>query len=349
MARTLSVPQRGSFAAFGSLEARLSGSFFELSQGRGFGSRGPILLIAIGMTAVGVIVPHLDSGLLSTLFFMAGAGLAALVVLLPTQSPELDGASVLASVRNTRDIPPAFSAETSRQMRFPELFVAARGQSGLDRAAWAKLTAHMSHELRTPLNAVLGFSELMTNEVFGPLGSSYSAYARDIHASGRILLKSAEDALAITAVLTAPERKRGRETACIRAIVDDACAFSAQDLANRSIAVAIDAGCDAQFVGDYQTTRQMLINLVAEATRHAAVGAVLRIETKATPDAVVLSLSLVADGNGAHPEEGFGLLLARTFSEFLGAELVSGTTGTGEWSSTVRLPRVAQADLFAAA
>ena len=44
----------------------------------------------------------------------------------------------------------------------------------------------MSHELRTPLNAIIGFSEVMTREMFGPLGSPrYQEYARLIHEFGR--------------------------------------------------------------------------------------------------------------------------------------------------------------------
>ena len=120
--------------------------------------------------------------------------------------------------------------------RFAELGARPRSNPTLDTAAWAKLTAHMSHELRTPLNAVLGFSEMMSNEVFGPLGSScYSAYARDIHASGRLLLKSAEDALAITALLTAPDRKGPPQISRLRAVSEDACAFAQCDLAMQSI------------------------------------------------------------------------------------------------------------------
>ncbi len=48
---------------------------------------------------------------------------------------------------------------------------------------------HMSHELRTPLNAIIGFSDAMASNMFGPLGSDvYTGYARDIHASGEMLL-----------------------------------------------------------------------------------------------------------------------------------------------------------------
>jgi len=56
--------------------------------------------------------------------------------------------------------------------------------------------ANMSHELRTPLNAIIGFSELLTTETFGPLGSpNYRAYAQDIHDAGRHLLAIIKDIL----------------------------------------------------------------------------------------------------------------------------------------------------------
>src|SRR6201999_3798023 len=50
--------------------------------------------------------------------------------------------------------------------------------------------ANMSHELRTPLNAIIGFSEVMTHEMFGPVGSPrYLEYSRLIHESGAHLLE----------------------------------------------------------------------------------------------------------------------------------------------------------------
>ena len=48
--------------------------------------------------------------------------------------------------------------------------------------AKSRFLASMSHELRTPLNAILGFSEVMANEVLGPIGNpTYREYARDMH------------------------------------------------------------------------------------------------------------------------------------------------------------------------
>ncbi len=62
--------------------------------------------------------------------------------------------------------------------------------------AMGEFLANASHELRTPLNAVLGFSEIMLKELFGPLGhEKYREYAADIHASGGAMLDLVTDIL----------------------------------------------------------------------------------------------------------------------------------------------------------
>jgi len=60
----------------------------------------------------------------------------------------------------------------------------------------SEFLANMSHELRTPLNAILGFSEVIGSEMFGPVGHPrYRDYAKDIYASGRLLLGIIDDLL----------------------------------------------------------------------------------------------------------------------------------------------------------
>ncbi len=67
--------------------------------------------------------------------------------------------------------------------------LAARALAEQSNKAKSVFLANMSHELRTPLNAILGFSELMEQELFGPIGDKrYVEFASDIHRSGRHLL-----------------------------------------------------------------------------------------------------------------------------------------------------------------
>ncbi|HWX89379.1 MAG TPA: HAMP domain-containing sensor histidine kinase, partial [Rhizomicrobium sp.] len=63
----------------------------------------------------------------------------------------------------------------------------------------AAFLAAMSHELKTPLNAVLGFSEIIRDEVLGPIGhEAYREYAGDIHKSGTRLLSVINDVLDVS-------------------------------------------------------------------------------------------------------------------------------------------------------
>ena len=65
----------------------------------------------------------------------------------------------------------------------------------------SEFLANMSHELRTPLNAVMGFSEVIMNQSFGPVGlPQYIDYARDIYSSGAHLLEIINDILDLSKV-----------------------------------------------------------------------------------------------------------------------------------------------------
>jgi PAS domain S-box-containing protein len=61
--------------------------------------------------------------------------------------------------------------------------------------AKAAFIAAMSHELKTPLNAVLGFSELMLEQLYGPISERYRSYLADIHGNGKRLLELISDVI----------------------------------------------------------------------------------------------------------------------------------------------------------
>ncbi|MGQ0456679.1 MAG: sensor histidine kinase [Hyphomicrobium sp.] len=288
---------------------------------------------AAALTFFGIALPLLSSETASTVMFLAGA----IVTLMALRPPYALAAEATASVPS---IPRA-------EPRFAELIDGVDRAAALDRASWARLTAHMSHELRTPLNAVLGFSELMSKEVFGPMGAScYGDYARGIHASGRLLLKSAEDALAITALLTAAPVKGASPTCGLGACLDDALAFHGTEIADRAIAVTTGFMDDDLILADAQTVRQLLINLVAEALDRAADRAEIDVTMALRDGALRVAVALSQQAVAAPPGS-FNMQLARTLADLSGAQIAEARSSGGGATLTVAFAPAAQRDFFA--
>jgi PAS domain S-box-containing protein len=88
---------------------------------------------------------------------------------------------------------------TGRKRMETELVAAKTAAEAANRFK-GELLANTSHELRTPLNAVIGFSEVMKTETFGPIPPKYRDYAADIHNAGKHLLRIVNDILDMSAI-----------------------------------------------------------------------------------------------------------------------------------------------------
>ena len=85
--------------------------------------------------------------------------------------------------------------------RAEEELTQARAQAERASSQKTDFLARVSHEIRTPLNAIIGFSELMLDEKFGPIGSDrYRDYLRDINRSGNHVLDLVNDLLDISKI-----------------------------------------------------------------------------------------------------------------------------------------------------
>ena len=79
--------------------------------------------------------------------------------------------------------------------------VEARDQAQRDSLAKSQFLAKVSHEIRTPLNAILGFTEVIMDERFGPIGNArYKEYLADIHASGAHVMSLVNDLLDLSKI-----------------------------------------------------------------------------------------------------------------------------------------------------
>lgn len=348
MAWTPSATQRRSLALSGALTSghrHLTNQLINL--GKGDLTRGTCVAFAAFLTFAGVATPHIGPEALDAFLFLSGATLALFAAWGPASFPERN---FLGEVKTPNEL------ERHSQQSVPAIaqtqhiaeLLMETSQPAINLAAWSRLTARMSHELRTPLNAVLGFSELMAHEVFGPLGSDrYAAYARDIHLSGQKLLKSTEDALAITALLTGSERKDVVASASVANAIDEAIKFHFATLNARAISLTHTINPNLEAVAEPQTLRQIMINLLAEAAAQAAEGASLIISAEDCGGEIEISLDLSHARTDAGSNDSFSLLLARTLLELTGSRLVETETKCGGWHARARLARAAQGDFFA--
>lgn len=133
--------------------------------------------------------------------------------------------------------------------------------------------ANMSHELRTPLNAIIGFSELMQNEIFGPLNNDkYKEYMKDIHFSSRHLLEIINDVLDMSKI------EAGRvDLTESEIVVQDLFESINRIMGDR--AHAADIGLDFSVAddvphikADQRLLRQILINLVSNSVKFSPPG-----------------------------------------------------------------------------
>lgn len=168
--------------------------------------------------------------------------------------------------------------------------------------AKSKFLANMSHELRTPLNAIIGFSEIMRQEMFGPLGSDrYREYTGDIQDSGRHLLNVIDDILDISKI------EAGRY-----ALEDDEIEFahvlqwSVEIMRARTMdkSQQVNLQMPAEMPNlnaDQRAMRQIMLNLLSNAAKFTGEGGRIDL-TAAIDDAGDLRVSVCDNGIGI-PED----------------------------------------------
>jgi two-component system cell cycle sensor histidine kinase PleC len=145
--------------------------------------------------------------------------------------------------------------------------------------------ANMSHELRTPLNAILGFSEIISQECFGPVGSArYRDYAADIHSSGAHLLSLINDLLDV-AKIEAGRMEISPNPLDARRTFDIALkliSFKASEK-RQLLTIHVDPNSPPLYA-DERALKQMLINLVSNAVKFTPDGGKIEVLAGAARD-----------------------------------------------------------------
>ena len=178
-----------------------------------------------------------------------------------------------------------FKYSTTKEILIAELETeksiseAARNRAEEANMAKSRFLATMSHELRTPLNAILGFSEVMRDEVMGPMeNATYKDYVGDIHNSGAHLLKLINEILDISRI-EAGKHDLKEEKVKLISVVDEACHMIAIKAKQKSVDLITKYEEDMPTIWvDERAIRQITLNLVSNALKFTPSGGEITVK-----------------------------------------------------------------------
>jgi PAS domain S-box-containing protein len=226
----------------------------------------------------------------------------------------------------------------------------------------SEFLANMSHELRTPLNGILGFSELLVDQRFGPLNDKQREYIGDIHECGRHLLQLINDVLDLSKV-EAGKMQNHVETFSPQAAISAVCTVIGPMARKKRIQLHPPAPASSGFdtvALDQQKFKQILLNLLSNAVKFTEPGGRVAIDIDADGEQG-FRVTVRDTGIGISPADmgrlfeafrqldggpsrrhdgtGLGLALTRKLVELQGGRIeVQSRLGEGS-SFSVHLPR----------
>ncbi len=179
----------------------------------------------------------------------------------------------------------------------------ARLQAEISSRSKMEFLANMSHELRTPLNAVIGFSEIIKDEVMGPLGTAaYKEYAQDIYDSGNYLLKVISEILEVSRIGTG-NRELNLGTVRLAKALKSCMIIMSGRIEQSGVAVSVDLPEGLpDMVAEELGFKQIMLNLIGNAIKFTPKGGKVRV-TAALGDKGEMIVDVIDNGIGMTEEE----------------------------------------------
>jgi signal transduction histidine kinase len=204
----------------------------------------------------------------------------------------------------------------------------------------SEFLANMSHELRTPLNAILGFSQVLREEMFGPVNEKQAEYLEDILASGRHLLSLINDVLDLSKI-EAGQVQLASGPFSLREALEQGVVVVRERANVDGVRIDVTADPAADVVeGDARRIQQVIFNLLSNAVKFTPPGGAVDVTTARVNGEVWVSVS--DTGPGIAPEDhellfdefhqteagiaqregtGLGLALSKRFVELHGGRI----------------------------
>jgi signal transduction histidine kinase len=184
--------------------------------------------------------------------------------------------------------------------------------------------ANMSHELRTPLNAIIGFSEVLSERMFGELNEKQADYMKDIHESGRHLLSLINDILDLSKI-EAGRMELEPSDFDLPSALSNAMTLVRERAQRHGIALGLKLDQTLSSIrADERKFKQIVLNLLSNAVKFTPDGG--RVDVNATLGKDMVEIAVSDTGIGIAPED-----QAAVFEEFkqVGRDYTRKAEGTG--------------------
>ncbi|MCS7215788.1 MAG: ATP-binding protein [Thermodesulfovibrio sp.] len=229
--------------------------------------------------------------------------------------------SLIESARRLREL--YENLEQKVKERTAELQMAKLQAEAASRAK-SEFLANMSHELRTPLNSIIGFTEVLQDQLFGPLNEKQLDYLKDVHDSAKHLLNLINDILDLSKI---EEGRMELEISEFRVsdVVNTAVIMFKEKALKHGIKLEAEVQEDADItvMGDERKIKQVLFNLVSNAVKFTPDGGSVKVTARRNED--MIEIMIEDTGIGIKKED-----LERLFQPFSQLE----TTYTKKYEGT---------------
>jgi PAS domain S-box-containing protein len=230
-----------------------------------------------------------------------------------------------------------------------EMILESKNQAEQANQAKSYFLASMSHELRTPLNAIIGFSDVITSEIFGPLGQErYLGYIHDIRSSGQHLLEIIHDLLDLSRIESGTFEVNHSDLD-LQTLLEECRSIATGESPTQAQRITLSVEDAARTItSDRRVIRQIALNLLTNAIKFSEAGSPIFVQVAAhesdRTNQGSIKISVEDRGIGISPEElpriinpfmrahdarvrdsqgtGLGLAISRLLAERLGGELI---------------------------
>jgi signal transduction histidine kinase len=188
----------------------------------------------------------------------------------------------------------------------------------------SEFLANMSHELRTPLNAIIGFSEVLSERMFGEINDKQADYLKDIHESGRHLLSLINDILDLSKI-EAGRMDLELSSFDLPSALSNAMTLVRERAQRHGIALSLEVDRRlGAFEADERKFKQIVVNLLSNAVKFTPDGG--KVDVSARKSDGKVEIAVRDTGIGIAPEDH-----AAVFEEFkqVGRDYTKKAEGTG--------------------